>query len=228
MTLSPQCGHGPPSSALRTVAIGPDSSNRPRASPRWVPVVERWDTWTRSEIMAVRGYETSPARATSVGRSGMTTDDRLEASIGTAPPNGQSSVRITPVVTNRTAASPTGPLAPASSKVGLNTGERACSECGGPLPAESRSERVICSPRCRQLRHDRLRKSRVRPQDRASQLLAVPGPMEVEAAGAVPVALGGPRGWRARGGGVREHAAPRWPAGRAGAAGSVNLSWPTG
>jgi hypothetical protein len=41
-------------------------------------VAERWDAWTRSEIMAARGYpaESSPTLAISVGRSGMTTDDK--------------------------------------------------------------------------------------------------------------------------------------------------------
>ena len=32
-------------------------------------MAERWDTWTRSEIMAVRGYDASPASAAPVGRT---------------------------------------------------------------------------------------------------------------------------------------------------------------
>lgn len=37
---------------------------------------------------------------------------------------------------------------------------RSCSECGGPVPAQSRAERATCSPRCAQLRHNWLRNSR--------------------------------------------------------------------
>jgi hypothetical protein len=130
-------------------------------------VAERWDTWTRDEILAIRGYAASPASAAPIGCSGLTTDDS-EATNGAGPPNGKPSA-VTPLVaTDGTAASPIGPAALTTPEalpkaingpVGLRTAARACSECGGPLPVQSRPERVVCSPRCRQRRHDRLRKS---------------------------------------------------------------------
>jgi hypothetical protein len=53
----------------------------------------KWDTWTRSEILAVRGYETSPATA-AVACSSMATAHRLEAA--TVTTNGNPPVVTTP------------------------------------------------------------------------------------------------------------------------------------
>ncbi len=146
----------------------------------------KWDTWTRSEIMAVRGYDASPGSAAPVGRT--MTVDSLEVANGDPPPNGKPSAVTIPVATNATAASSKGSVAVpitealpegAHATVGFSTAERACSECGVPLPAQSRPEWVVCSQRCRQRRHDRMRKSR-RPQVKALPLAAVPAPPEVD------------------------------------------------
>ncbi len=144
----------------------------------------KWDTWTRSEIMAVRGYDASLASGAPVGRT--MTVDSLEVANGAPPPNGEPSAVTVPVATNATPVSSKGSVAvpitealpkEAHATVGFSTAERACSECGLPLPAQSRPERVVCSQRCRQRRHDRMRKSRMRPPVKALPLAAVPVPV---------------------------------------------------
>ena len=160
----------------------------------------KWDTWTRSEIMAVRGYPvgeaSSAALAAPVAVSAMTTVDSLE--VGNGPTDSKPSAVTIRVATNGTAELPNGPVAlatpealpePVEETAGLATGDRSCSECGGPLPAQSRPERIVCSQRCRQRRHDRLRKSRARPPAEELPLAAVPAP-EAEVAGPLPVPLG--------------------------------------
>ena len=119
--------------------------------------------------MAARRYEVSPGPAALVTRSDMTAKDNLEVSNGRASPNGPAALSNPEALPDAAegAASP-------------STGGRACSECGEPLPAESRRERVVCSPRCRQLRHDRLRKSKVRPQVEQPRLATGPAPPAVE------------------------------------------------
>jgi hypothetical protein len=153
-------------------------------------VGECWDTWTRTELLAARGYsagpESPPALAASVAPPGMTTDSNLELANGTAPASSELSARATPVATNGTEASLSAPgTSPeaAEETAGSSAGDRTCSECGAPLPVEYRPERVICSPPCRQRRHDQLRRSRVRSQMKK---------LESSTVDASPVALAGP------------------------------------
>ena len=195
----------------------------------------KWDTWTRDEILAIRGYPScqasSPALATPEACPPVTTDANLEASNGVLPPNSKPSV-LTIAVATDTSQLPNGPVPlgtpealpePVEETVGLATGDRSCSECGLPPPAQSWPERVVCSQGCRQVRHDRLRKSR-RPRVEVPALAAVPDRVETEVLGSLPVPLGGndagvleavvrlstllPAGWRAEVG-----------------PGSVTLSW---
>ena len=166
----------------------------------------KWDTWTRSEIMAVRGYPSSqaisPVLVTQAGPA-MVTAVSLEATNGTAPPGTKPSVVTTPVATNGTSELLNGSVALATPEAlpedaeettGLSTGDRSCIECGEPLPEASRLSRVVCSQRCRQRRHDRMRKPRVRPTAKALPLATVPAPPKAEAAGAVAVVPGGHEG----------------------------------
>ena len=110
--------------------------------------------------------------------------------------------------------------------------DRSCSGCRGPLPAthSSGAERLTCSPRCAQHRHNRLRHNRLRqpkesPPMKALQLATVPSDVEARAAPAVPGPslattvwpCTGTRSRRARSGDVPEHAAAHALAGRAGA-----------
>ncbi len=69
-------------------------------------VAERWDTWTRSEIMAVRGYGASSSSAVPVGRSGMTTDDKLEVNGSQSVPSALSNPEAVAGATNGSASLP--------------------------------------------------------------------------------------------------------------------------
>ena len=99
----------------------------------------KWDTWTRSEIMAVRGYDASLASGAPVGRT--MTVDSLEVANGAPPPNGEPSAVTVPVATNATPVSSKGSVAvpitealpkePTRPWASVPYG-RACSECGPP------------------------------------------------------------------------------------------------
>ena len=129
----------------------------------------------------------------------MTTDDKLEVNGSQSVPSALSNPEAVAGATNGSASLP-GPRVLRAAEAlpeeaGPATGRptasavrpvRTCSECGGALPQQSRPERATCSPRCAQLRHSRLRKSRVDPQVRVSERATVAAPLEVEAVSVVP------------------------------------------
>jgi hypothetical protein len=165
-------------------------------------VVERkWDTWTRDEILAIRGYSAISQTADdglSPPDSSITLPASTGLGLGQLAVEGEEAARSFLAVDALEATN--GSVAPLSGPVDLSTTkeppevinaphnalqpmERFCSECGGTLPAQSRPDRTTCSPRCAQRRHDRLRKSRESLKSKALQV-------GTEAAG--QVALTGP------------------------------------
>jgi hypothetical protein len=140
----------------RTVAIRPHRREDDTVAEK----PERWDTWTRSELLAIRGYplgsENSPAPVgLHMGGSAVQVDDSLEAGNGSemisqGRPQGLEAPEGLPEANG---------IKPSTTALEVPLG-RSCSECGGSVPAGSHPGRATCSPPCAQRRHDRLRKSR--------------------------------------------------------------------
>ena len=143
---------------------------RHRRQDVYLVAEHKWDTMTRTEVLVARGYdaetiagngkhvEASPAPTDlDVGHMATEADEGLEATNGSDVSRSEtaalSNLEVLAEATNGAMALP------------VRT-DRSCSECRGPLPAPhpSGAERVTCSPRCAQLRHNRLRKARMSAQ----------------------------------------------------------------
>ncbi len=190
---------------------------------------ERFDTWTRSELLAARGYDipskASPAPATNgsaTSRSGTSaltiSEARPESPNGSASHTteepGAAAGAPVPVAVHGSEISQSGLEALSSPEVLPEATEatngvakshtalqgqtgRSCSECAGALPASHHSgaERLTCSPRCAQRRHNRLRHNRLRNPKESTEMTALQlATLPTDGEGETAVAVPGPNG----------------------------------